>query len=104
MSLNNRYVPSHPAGQTIVYGLDFANILPEGVTIASGSVTVQYNTVPPTPTLDLTVNALPQAGRRMYARVSGGGAGRDYRLQWTANDNLGDIWIRTTLLLCAATS
>lgn len=106
MTINNRFEPPHPVGESINYGLDFSPILPPGVTIESGSITVQYNTVPPTPTFDLTVvplSPIPNT-RRMYATVSGGTAGRDYRLQWTANDSLANVWVRTTLLLCASTS
>lgn len=106
MSINNRYSPSHPAGEQITYGLDFSPILPAGVTIAGGAINVQYNTVPPTTALDLTVAPLTPAPntRRMYAKVSGGTSGSDYRLNWTAQDSLGNTWIRSTLLLCAPTS
>lgn len=106
MSINNRFEPSHPAGESIQYGLDFSPILPPGVTITTGAINVQYNTVPPTPTFDLSVTPLtPNPNtRRMYATVTGGTMGRDYRIAWTAQDSLGNTWIRTTLLLCAATS
>ena len=106
MSINNRFDPSHPVGQSIVYGLDFSPILPAGVTIQSGAIKALYNTVPPTPTFDLTVTPLTPTPntRRIYATVSGGTSGSDYRINWTANDSLGNTWIRSTLLLCAATS
>lgn len=104
MSINDRYEPSHPAGQVIAYGMDFSAILPPGVGIDQGTVLIQYNTVPPTSAFDLSATGLPVAGRRLYATISGGTAGRDYRLQWQATDSLGNIWFRTALLLCAATS
>ena len=106
MALNNRYEPSHPAGQNILYGLDFANILPDGVTIQQIGTTikVQYNTVPPTPTTDLNAAIDSVTGRRIYVRCSGGIAGNDYRLNYNALDSLGNSWLRTVLLLCAATS
>ena len=106
MSINNRFDPSHPVGEQIVYGLDFSPILPAGVTIASGAINVLYNTVPPTPTFDLSVTPLTPTPntRAMYAQVSGGTSGRDYRINWSAIDSLGNTWVRSTLLLCVATS
>ena len=106
MALNNRYEPSHPAGQNILYGLDFANILPDGVTISplGAVISVQYNTVPPTNTTDLNATIDSITGRRMYVRCQGGVAGNDYRLNYQILDSLGNQWVRTCLLLCAATS
>ena len=106
MSLNNRYEPSHPAGQNILYGLDFANILPDGVTIQTvgTTVSVQINSVPPTNTTDLNPAIDSITGRRMYVRLQGGTAGTDYRVNFQALDSLGNSWLRTVLLLCAATS
>ena len=104
MSINNRYYQPHPAGQSLVYGMDFSNILPPGVTIAQGTVLFQYNTVPPTTAVDISAAGLPIEGRRLYATITGGTAGRDYRLNWQGTDSLGNIWNRTVLLLCASTS
>lgn len=104
MSINNRYYPPHPAGETLSYGMDFSAILPNGVTLQQGTVSIQYNTVPPTQAFDLSAVGLPIAGRRLYATISGGTAGRDYRLNWQGTDSLGNTLIRTALLLCAATS
>ena len=106
MALNNRYEPSHPQGQNILYGLDFANILPDGVTIQPQGTTinVQLNTVPPTNTTDLNPSIDSVTGRRIYIRLQGGTAGTDYRINYQALDSLGNSWLRTVLLLCAATS
>jgi len=104
MALDNRFLPSHPAGQSCLYGLDFSALLPFGVGIASGSLTAEQNLSPPTPTSDLQIGPVTMVGRRLYALVAGGVAGRDYRLTWTATDSLGNVWPRTALLLCAATS
>lgn len=104
MSINNRYTPSHPAGQSLVYGLDFSAILPPGVTIQQGSASIQYNTVPPTIATDMVATGLPIMGRRLYATISGGGAGRDYRINFSATDSLGNTLLRSVLLLCAGTS
>jgi len=104
MSVNNRYQPSHPQGASALYALDYANILPPGVGITSGGIAVTLNTVPPTPTSELEVTPAGVTGRRVFAQISGGVAGHDYRIVWVANDSLGNIWPRTCLLLCAATS
>lgn len=104
MSLANRYTPSHPAGSTATYGFDYSPILEPGSTIASASLAVEYNTAPPAPQGDFTVAALLIAGRRLYAALSGGTAGRDYRVTWVATDDAGNSWPRTVLLRCAQTS
>ena len=104
MSINNRYEQPHPAGAVIEYGLDFSTILPPGVTISDGRLAQFTNAVPPQPTSDFTASPVTTAGRRLYAQLAGGNAGQDYRIQWQATDSLGNIWLRTVLLLCAATS
>lgn len=104
MAINNRYNPPHPAGQVLEYGLDFAAILPPGVTIADGRLAQFTNTVPPQPVTDFTTSPVVLAGRRLYAQLGGGTAGTDYRLTWIATDSLGNIIYRTVLLLCASTS
>lgn len=104
MSINNRYEQPHPAQQVAVYGLDFSTILPPGITIADGRLAMQTNQVPPLPTNDFTLGPIAATGRRLYAQLAGGIAGTDYQVVWTAFDSLGNQWIRTVLLLCAATS
>jgi len=105
MALNNRYEPSHPQGQTCTYALDFSNLIPLGVTLQSGLLTVLENSVPPVAAPgDFLVGPVTLAGRRLYASLSGGVTAKDYRLQWAGVDSLGNNWVRTCLLLCAATS
>ena len=104
MALNDRYLPSHAPGQSCLYGLDFSNILPPGVTVQSGQLTIQTNVVPPAPSSDFTIGPVEANGRRLYANLAGGVSATDYRLTWTATDSLGNIWPRACLLLCAATS
>jgi hypothetical protein len=104
MSLNNRYLPSHPQGQSCLYALDFANILPPGVGLTNASLEIQLNTVPPTPTTDFTQDPITVDARRLYCRLTGGVSARDYRLNWSGEDTLGNIWARSCLLLCSATS
>jgi len=104
MSLNNRFLPSHAPGAVAVYSLDFSAILPPGVGIASGALSIATNVVPPAPSSDFTVGPVTVNGRRLYAQLSGGVSATDYRLTFTANDSVGGVWPRTALLLCAATS
>jgi hypothetical protein len=85
--------------------MDFSAVVPPGVGIASGTLTFQTNTVPPTSSSDFTVTIAPLAtGRALYATISGGVSGTDYQLTWTAIDTDGNVWPRTSLLLCAPTS
>src|SRR5215472_4922438 len=102
MSLNNRYTPSHPQGDNQMYALDFSNLLPPGVGIATGSLAIEYNTVPPTPQSDWTLGPPSVVGRRVYCQCEGGLAAKDYRLTWTVVDSLANQWSRACLLLCAA--
>jgi hypothetical protein len=107
MALNNRYLPSHPAGSNALYGLDLSAILPFGVGLAQPArLDILYNTVPPTaaPPTDFNQGALTLDGRRVYCQLQGGVAAKDYRLSWVVQDTLGNTWIRDCLLLCAATS
>ena len=104
MSLNNRYLPSHPQGQVCTYGLDYATILPLGITLTGASLQIEYNTQPPTPASDFVVSGPTTTGRRVYCQLSGGISGKDYVISWSAQDSLGNTWPRSCLLLCAATS
>jgi len=104
MALNNRFLPSHAPGESNLYALDFSAILPPGVTVASAGLTIQLNTVPPTPTTDFTIGPVTTNGRRVYAELSGGVSANDYRITFAATDTLGNLWPRSALLLCAATS
>jgi len=106
LGLQNRYLPSHPAGSTATFALDFSNILPPGVGIQSGALAIQKNTVPPSAIApgEWTLTNITVEGRRIYATLFGGLAGTDYRLNWGAVDTVGGNWLRTVLLLCAQTS
>ena len=50
------------------------------------------------------IGPVTASGRRLYAQLEGGVSANDYRLTWSGQDSLGNLWIRTCLLLCAATS
>jgi hypothetical protein len=105
MGINNRYMPSHPQGQSCQYALDFSNILPFGVGLAGGALQIATNTVPPVNApADFVVGPVSVSGRRLYANLAGGIEGKDYLLLWVAQDSLGNTWPRTCLLLCDATS
>lgn len=104
MSLANRYVPSHPAGSSMVYSYDYSPILEPGSWITAAALAIAVNTAPPSDQSDFEQSEVGIIGRRLFAMLDGGVAGRDYRLEWRATDNRGNIWPRTALLLCAATS
>jgi hypothetical protein len=105
MPLSRRYSPEWAPGETGAIGIDMANIIPPGVGISSGSLSVATNTVPPQASTDFTGTGTIQIiGRAVYATLSGGVSGRDYQFVWTVTDSNGTVYPRTALLLCAPTS
>jgi hypothetical protein len=85
--------------------MDFSYVIPKGVGIASGALAIKHNKVPPTDaTADWTLGQVQVRDRVLYATLAGGVDGSDYQLIWTATDTDGNIWPRTGLVLCAATS
>lgn len=104
MPVSRRYTPEHPPGESCLFGLDFAPLIPPGVGIKSGTLTVQTNTQPPAPTADLQAGPIQVRDRTLYATLSGGKSGTDYLLTWTATDTEGNVWPRTAAVLCAPTS
>jgi hypothetical protein len=105
MPISRRYQPEKPPGETSNFGLDYSFIIPLGVGIASGSLAIFTNTVPPVAAdSDWTKGAVTVRGRAVYASLSGGIEGKDYQLRWTAVDTEGNVFPRTTLVLCAQTS
>lgn len=104
MPLSRRYSPEHPPGEAVIYGMDFSFIIPPGVGIASGAVTVWQNLVPPVADTTWTIGAVSVLGRVLYAPLTGGVEGTDYQIRWVATDTDGQIWPRTALQLCAQTS
>jgi len=105
MSLTRRYTPEHPPGERSVYAYDFSFIVPPGIGIASGSLTVFTNTaIPADASKDWSVGPVSVLGRVIYATLSGGLEGTDYQIRWVATDTEGNIWPRTALQLCAHTS
>jgi hypothetical protein len=102
--IDNRYLPSHPVGETCVFGIDFSDVIPLGIGIVSGTLQIFDNVVPPVASSDFTVGAVTVLGRALYATLAGGVDGTDYMLRWTATDTQGNVWPRTGLCLCAQTS
>jgi hypothetical protein len=105
MPLSRRYTPEHPPGEKSNYGFDFSPIVPPGVGLVSGSLTIWNHVVPPTQNdTDWTIGPVSVRGRALYCPLTGGVEGKDYQLRWVAVDTEGKIWPRTGLVLCAQTS
>ena len=105
MPLSRRYTPEFAPGESCNIGYDYAQIIPPGIGITSGTLEIWTNTaVPVNAAADFVIGAVNVLGRAIYVRLTGGTEGRDYQLRWTATDSHGDIWPRTGLMLCARTS
>jgi hypothetical protein len=105
MPLTRRYTPEHPPGESCNFGLDYSFVLPKGVGITAGSLSIWSNTVAPAPAdSDWTAGPVAIQGRVIYATLTGGIEGKDYQLRWNCTDSRGNTWPRTTLVLCAQTS
>lgn len=105
MPLSRRYTPEHPPGEDCAFGLDFSFVIPPGVGLQSGSLAILTNTAAPIDaSADWTIGPVTVRGRALYAMLSGGVAGKDYQLKFTAVDTAGRTWPRTALVLCADTS
>lgn len=106
MAVAQRYKPSHPAGQSAVYAVDFSNILPPGVGLSQPAVQIQTNTVPPGLASGITTGSGGFQGRMVWITITGGTAGQDYIITWTVSDTSAapNTWVISVLLLCAATS
>jgi hypothetical protein len=105
MPITRRYTPEHPPGESCNFGLDYSFVVPPGVGLASGSLSIFTNAVPPVAAdADWTKGPVTVLGRAIYANLGGGIEGKDYQLRWTAVDTEGNPWPRTTLVLVAQTS
>jgi hypothetical protein len=105
MPLSRRFTPEHPPGEECSFGVDFSFIVPPGVGLAAGSLQILTNSaVPVDASADWTIGPVNVRGRALYAMLSGGVAGTDYQLKFTAVDTAGKTWPRTALVLCAETS
>lgn len=80
-------------------------MIPVGVGIEQGTLAIFTNTATPQEAdADWQIGEVEVRGRAIYAMLSGGVAGTDYQLKWTVVDTNGNVWPRTTLVLCADTS
>jgi hypothetical protein len=104
MPLSRRYSPEWAPGEASNIGLDYSFLIPPGVGITSGALSIWTNRVEATPSTDFTVGPVGVRGRTIYASLAGGVEGTDYQLRWIAHDTRGNTWPRTCLLLCAQTS
>lgn len=102
--LSGRYVPAKPAGERAVFALNYDAVLPRLAVIKSGTVQVRTNTATPADDGSWTVGAVTIRGRALYADLSGGKAGTDYLLTWTATDDANNVWPRTAACLVTATT
>ena len=105
MPISRRYSPEHPPSESCSFGLDYSFVIPVGVGIESGTLSIFTNTADPQDaSTDWKQGPVTVQGRAIYANLLGGVAGTDYQLRWTATDSQGNVWPRTTLVLCAETS
>jgi hypothetical protein len=105
MPLTRRYTPELAPGEVCRIGLDYSFVLPKGVTLAQGELSIWTNTQPPVDaTANWTISNTTLSGRLIFAEIEGGVEGTDYQLRWNVVDSDGYIWPRTCLLLCANTS
>lgn len=105
MALTRRYEPPHAAGERVSFGMDFSQVIPEGIGITTSSLAIFTNTQPPIAAdADWSTGSSYTRGRAAFQILSGGKDGVDYLLQWTVTDTRSNIWVRTALILCAATS
>ena len=106
MPLTRRYTPEIAPGESCSIGMDFSFVIPPGVSIVSGSMNISTNTQPPVASTDIVVGPVTILGRTLYAGIDAVAAvlGKDYQLNWQAQDSQGNVWPRTALLLCAYTS
>jgi hypothetical protein len=102
--LSRRYSPEHSPGDSLSYGIDLSFLIPRGVGIQTGALTIWTNTAVPAQSNDFTIGAVHVRGRALYAQLSGGVLGTDYQLRWVATDTRSNVWQRTALLLCSLTS
>jgi hypothetical protein len=106
MPISRRYAPEVAPDEVSVFGMSFEYVIPKGVGIASGTLDIFTNTVPPVDDGGLIPAPVAVQDRTLYATVTAKPAadGNDYQLTWTATDTDGNVWPRTALVLCAATS
>lgn len=101
--LSRRYSSFAP-GESSLFGMDFSFCLSPEAQVVSAALAVFTNTFAPTPALEWRVGPVMVRRSVVYAQLSGGLEGGDYRLRWTVTDSDGNVWPRTALVLVTATS
>lgn len=108
MPLSRRYTPELAPGESSVFGMDFSYVIPPGVGIASATLQLIDNAPDALPITSITAGPVSVKGRTVYSTLTvvepTVAAGHDCQLIWTVTDTDGNIWPRTALVLCAATS
>lgn len=104
MAISRRYMPSWPPGEAAFIGMDFADVIPPGVALASAELSIVINRSPPQGQTDFAQAQPITLQRQAWCSISGGAEGQDYQCRWTVSDSRGHTWNRTALLLCAETS
>jgi hypothetical protein len=100
-----RRYQTHPKEEQAVFMFDYSALVRRGVSLSNPSLSIFTNTVPAVAAdADWVKGAVTVLGRSVYATLSGGIDGKDYQLRWSATDSEGNIWPRTTLVLCSPTS
>lgn len=104
MPLSRRYSPELAPGEVSVFGMDFSSVIPPGVGIAAGSLTISAYS--PSGGQGVSAGAVSVRDRTLYATVTAqqSADGIDWKLLWTATDTQGNTWPRTGLVLCSETS
>lgn len=100
----SRRFSSFAPGESSLFGVDFSFVLPSGSAITFATLAVFTNTFVLAAAPELVVGPVQVDGSVVFARLTGGTEGSDYRLLWTATDTDGNVWPRTALVLCTATS
>jgi hypothetical protein len=105
MPLSRRYTPEKPPDEIAIFGMSFEDVIPIGVGIASGTLNIFINTVPPLlANQDWAIGPVSVRGRMLYASLGLGIFGTDYLLRWIATDTDGNVWPRVGLVLVSNTS
>jgi hypothetical protein len=97
-----RFSPAMPT-ERAVYELDFVDWLPVGATIASATVAVETNTSPPVTSASLVpLGPVVVNGTKVAIPLTGGVAGRDYLISYTAELSDGGHVTRSAALFILA--
>jgi hypothetical protein len=100
-----RYSPSIPVNEAYEIWMDFSQVIPRHVGIATAWVGAWTNTVTPQTTTDFVFGTVEIVdGRQVRASITGGKDSDDYQIRWTVTDTRGNVFVRTALLLCSNTT